>query len=464
MKKRVTALLLCLVMPFSLFLATGCWGGNRRPDHFVMAIFQGGYGREWADELARRFEAETGNLVEVRADAGIIARMETELVHGGGADLYFSHGIPWESFAVRNLLLPLDDLYNSTVENNVTFRDRVIESAIPYSRFNNRYYKVPWTQGVGGIAFNVGMFRANGWAIPQTYDQLITLTNTIRDAQIPAPGSRDGFVRPFVWPGLNQYLWDYVVYEWWAQLEGTSRVRELMSFSHGADTFNPNTHWSGMRDAFGAWHNLIAATPANSISDSNGMTAFSAQAAFINGHAAMMPSAHWLYNEVRERAPIGFEMAIMSTPTLANARPGYEQVNYLVGFGDSAVIPRNALNPDIAKDFLRFMAREDNVLLFKELTRGAHLAFNYPVISDDDQYNTFTQSVNEKLRDSRNFHVYSSHHMAVFLHETLMVWPENDYFYVLAFNDPAIFTPQAVFHGIHQNVLNNWHIWEMAAQ
>ena len=97
-----------------------------------------------------------------------------------------SHDITWQEFAEQGLLENLDDLYASEVEGTgKTFKERLCAGAEEVSKLDDgHYYKVCYTQGAGGLVYNIDMFKANGWEVPTTYAELKALCQTIVDADL----------------------------------------------------------------------------------------------------------------------------------------------------------------------------------------------------------------------------------------------------------------------------------------
>ena len=112
-----------------------------------------------------------------------------------------------------------------------------------------------------------------------------------------------------------------------------------------------------MMQAFDAWVNLIAKNPSYSMEDSVGKQYMAAQMDFLNGFAAMIPSAQWLEMEMFDNLdPAIMEMTLMPAPYLENAKRDSNgdviRVNYAVGAGDSIIIPKGSNNKKISQRIL----------------------------------------------------------------------------------------------------------------
>jgi N-acetylglucosamine transport system substrate-binding protein len=407
-----------------------------------LATYLGGYGRQWITKLAEKFQDENpGVTVDIEASPGLTGEISNRLQNGSNDDIFFSHGISWEKAAVQNQIEPLDDLYNQIVENNLSFAQKIEPSLLRTAKFNDHYYKVPWTNGVGGLVYNAKMFSENGWTVPETYDQLVALCDQIYNAKIKIdptdtkPNAKT--IRPFTW-SADEYYWDYLVFDWWAQLEGTAFFDEYVQLG-SPDLFNPDLH-PGQTQALQAWIDLVAKHPQYSIDDSAGTTYMASQMNFLNGHSAMIPCAQWLEMEMVDNLdPAKMEMRLMPAPLLPNAKKDDQgnpiRVSYSVGAGDSILIPKAAPHKELAKKFLLFLAKDENIKLFTELTHGVMLGFNYENVQfDQTSLTPFSQDVIRINQESHKFNVYTS----AILHldgKISIEWPiENKQHYANSYN------------------------------
>jgi N-acetylglucosamine transport system substrate-binding protein len=444
-----------------------------------ISVYLGGYGQVWINTLARAFEAENeGVHVEIEANPDLASEIPNRLQNQTDDDLFFSHGIAWEKAAVQGQLENLDDLYKMEVENGVKFEDRVESSFLSTAKFNNHYYKVPWTNGAGGLIYNAKMFRENGWEVPTTYEELVALCETIYNAKIKVDPTNTKpnapTIKPFVWSS-ETYYWDYVVYDWWAQLAGVDKIKTYTELG-SAEVFNPNTNPEQMK-AFEAWVNLVAKNPLWSMEDSLGKQYMAAQMDFLNGYAAMIPCAQWLEMEMLSNIdPEIMEMAIMPTPLLKDAKKDNNgnpiRVNYAVGMGDSIIIPSFSKEKDLAKKFLLFMARNENLKAFTEKTNGVMLAMDYSDVHfEDNKLSTFAKGIYEINTNSKKFGLYSSSLLVLdgklsiqWAPEGVQHYPEYFTYYNTSayISNPSTYPEKnllSTFNGVYETVRNNWNKW-----
>lgn len=454
-------------------------GGSTAKDQLYIQIYDGGYGEAWIQKIAADYEAKTNVKVNYNLSISILDRLESDLMSSPDYDIYMSHDINWQSFAANDLLEPLDDLYEREVEGTgKTFSERLVSGATTISREENskgqkHYYRVNYTQGAGGLVYNIDMFQEYGWTVPTTYAELVALAGTITSAQIEVPGTRDTVV-PFAWAGMDrQYYWDYLVFEWWAQLAGLEKVNTFKKYlgptgkySDGYEMFNPDTHYKEFMDAYKMWHDLIALNDAYSTPSAYGNNLFQAQADFANGRAAMIPYAQWAKFETENAIahPLEFDIAMMKTPRATSTAP---YVNYLVGFGDSMIVPRKISDKSkaLAKDFLAYLATYEACATFAEQSKGAFLAFDYQDVelSAEANSDTFIASIKAKLTETTSFNLVSDNPITVWTTNKVMPWIENEYYYAVACSEKTKYTHTIVGPKVYKAAKDGWASWLRAA-
>ena len=188
-----------------------------------------------------------------------------------------------------------------------------------------------------------------------------------------------------------------------------------------------------------------------------------AQMNFVNGYAAMMPCAQWIESEMRDYIdPEVCVMALMPTPFLKNAKKdkdgNYIRVNFQVGGGDSIIIPSCSDNKEAAKEFLRFLARDENCKIFTEQTFGVMLGFNYDNLEGIRNKTQFMDDVFEINKNSVKFNTYSQHAL-VLSGKISLQWPAGGaQMYSELYDDSSISVPQA-FAERYNQIVNSWDVW-----
>lgn len=464
MKKRIS--LLC-ALTFVLALFCGTEVGCKKESHELkLSFYNGGYGSAWAFALAEKYEAETGVKITVDPSATLQADVANMLQNGTDSDIIMSHGISWELPALQGRIEPLDDLYAMECDGG-TVEDRIVPELLNDCKlkFDGKYYKLPWTNGVGGLVYNKVLFDKNGWEVPETYEDLVALCKTIKEAKVVAnpDAPRPIYVEPFAWSG-ETYYWDYLVFDWWAQLEGMEGIRRIKNLE-SAEVFNPQGSYK-LPQAVKLWTDLKVND--YSIKNSSGRDYISAQNDFINGYAAMMPNAQWFESEMRENIdPEVCEMIMMPAPIVPDAKVDDAgnpiRMNYSAGNGDHIIIPASAPNKEEAKKFLAYMFKEENAKLFTGRTLGVMLGAKYESLDGvEDKYLTsFARSVFEINKNSVKFNFYSQNNM-ILNNKLSLEWADtgiNEYA-KLANGETADYTVAGIFESRYNNIKANFDTWK----
>ena len=468
MKKKI--FVLPLALSAGLLSLTGCNGVSRGANEIYVTVYDGGYGTEWIAQVAQDYEAKTGVKVNWTADQSILDRMDTEL-DAPQSDIYMSHDITWQEYAEAGQLEILDDLYESEVEGTgKTFKQRLCQGAEQVSRLEDgHYYKVCYTQGAGGLVYNIDMFQRYNWQVPTTYDELKSLCQQIVSEHRETDDLQD--IIPIAWSGADrEYYWDYIVFEWWAQLGGVSAINKYKAFkgddgkySTGYEVYNPSTNHREFVEAYSKWHELIAVNPTFSNTNPQSTKLVQANSLFASGQAAMIPYAQWAKYEIQQNSGINFNfnVAMMKTPKI---NPTVSDFNYNVGFGDSIIIPSNIpdTSKEIAKDFLRYLAGKEACKTFVDKARGAFLAFDYSIVDLGDLLDdTYIASIYNKLTTCTNINLTSMNPVAYVNSASIMPWIGNDYYYSKAFAAPADakYSATTIGNNLYETARNGWSSW-----
>lgn len=430
MKKLVKLCAMALALVMSMGIIAGCNpdNGGGGGGKLKITFFNGGYGTAWAYAIAEKYTQATGVEIEIDPSETITSDYSNFLENGTDSDIIMSHGIVWELYALQGMIEPLNDLYAMECDGG-TVEDRVVTEILQDCKlkFNDTYYKLPWTNGAGGLVYNQVLFDKYGWEVPETYEDLVALCQTIEEAKIVVdpnlPEHQQRTIKPFAW-SAEHYYWDYLVNDWWAQLQGIDGINAIKQLKN-KEVFDPAGSYK-FDDAVQLWVDLVAPHEVNgemvdySLEGSSGRQYQAAQIDFINGYAAMMPNAHWLESEMRDNIdPEKCILRLMPSPTVPGAKTDANgnviRVNYQVGGGDSIIIPAKADNKEEAKKFLAFMLKEENAKLFTARSLGGMLGVKYTNLDGiEDKYLTpFARDIFEINKTSLKFNLYSQSNLVL---------------------------------------------------
>lgn len=273
MKRKITAVALAATIGASALGFAAC-GSTKAEGELWITYFKGGYGSEWVETLAEKFSEEYGVTVKADGDTQLINSVTNMMKNGTDYDLIFCHDITWEDYVAPGYIYCLDDLYSTVVDDSgTTFADRIWDEDVlasasyPDANGVKHYYKVPWTIGTAGIAYNLTvMDRIDAWlaktngqtylattegggdtnrrwnrTAPVDYYELLQYCTDIVAANLSVdpdePTSEK--IAPFTWSGLaEEWQWDYVVFDWWGQLAGPETMNTFKNFGNVDENFN----------------------------------------------------------------------------------------------------------------------------------------------------------------------------------------------------------------------------------
>ncbi|XFA98604.1 ABC transporter substrate-binding protein [Candidatus Izemoplasma sp. B36] len=430
-------ILLIFVMFISLMTFVGCGEKTTTIEKDILRIgfVEAGYGRDWLVEWANDYQAENPNVeIILEGNPNMTANVGPKIENSSDlADVYFLLETNWQKWATMGYLEPLDDLYASEVEDGVTLEDKLIDEVVDFGLINDHYYSLPWNDGVTGIVYNAGMFEDKGWEVPETFDELVALTEQIK--------TEGAGIKPFTWPGQYSAYWNFAVYGWWAQIEGIEGMNEFFRFE-SPDVFLQQ----GKLKAMQAYETLIG-DQSNSINGVNGLIHTQAQMQFVNGLAAMIPNGIWIEKEMEAAIPEGFEMKMMQLPTLEGAVE--TKINNSM-LGDFIIIPKEAANKELAKDFLLFISRDAELIKYTEMT-GSPRPFEYDP-TQIEGLSPFVQSCLQIWKESTNLYIISKNPM--YFGNLLNTFPKSGPLYGDIYLGDE--TAQSVIQGDYDYVVQNW--------
>lgn len=439
--------------------------------------FKGGYGDEWLKAMEEKFEKDYPGvdviLIPSSNETDFTQTISTTL-NTSPDDIYICHNIPYERLSVKNLVMNLDSLYNSVIytdtkntettddDTPVRFVDRIAASSLNMVRFNGHYVAIPEIQGAGGIAYNKTLFDANGWEIPETYEELVALAKTISEGNFKnADGEK---VYPFVWSGTTAYMWDSFVYDMWVQIAGIDEFNTFMKYE-SKDLFD-SSKYPALKQAWTYWYDLVCVNQEYSHPQSLGLDHLQANTAFAAGQAAMMPASCWTANEIGADLleAFGTDVGLIPTPFVKEAKKDEDgnpiRVAYDMAGKDCMIIAQKGKNKQVAVEFFKWMALEENARLFPENTNGLHLAIKYDFeYLKEHETTTWAKDTVNLLSSSTRFNLYSSSPLVYNAGTPLSPYPEGN-MYLEAFEeygDPEnAKTPDGVFASRWEKINAEW--------
>ena len=159
-----------------------------------IAVFEGGYGSAYWDEIIKRFEdAYPGVTVNMQISPKIGDIIRPQIVAGNVPDFISmndndSTGLI-SSMVKEHALMDLSDVFEEGgIDDDTPLKDQVIDGLLdsakcsPYG--DGKIYIAPFDASPMGLVYNKTLFEENGWEVPTTYDELKELCGKIQDAGI----------------------------------------------------------------------------------------------------------------------------------------------------------------------------------------------------------------------------------------------------------------------------------------
>ncbi|GKX31501.1 hypothetical protein SH1V18_39810 [Vallitalea longa] len=309
-----------------------------------VAVFQGGFGREYWDEVAAAFEkANEGVKVEVIADPNIGDRIRNDILGNESPDFVYLSSRD-KSGATQALIK--DKAIADITDVMEKVQDKLIDGTLdnfllrPYE--DKKVYLAPFNFSSLGLWYNKNYFDTNSIKAPVTWDDFFALQDKITDRSLITyagiyPGYLEGLVFPALASGAGAETFDkFIQYD----------VEVLKS--------------EELKSIIKQFENIASSKAI--MNGTAGIDHTTSQADFLMGKAAMIPNGSWIANEMKD-APReeGFTWGFGAAPVLSE-----DDEKYLVASIDEMYIPKAAKNQELAKKFLEFLYSDEAVQLQAE--------------------------------------------------------------------------------------------------
>ena len=457
--KRFLAALLGLITFVTCFATTGCNNSGvsdeQKQNALIIEYYKAGYGELWIQKLAAAYTEKYGQEVITLPRSGDkgIENMSTTF-HSGASetDLFFTKGANFADIykggqASTNYYTDITDVYETTIEGeNVKVKDKMYDAFEQFYKmpsegkyYDDKYYFFPWVTGMMGIVVNMNVWNevAQGKSFPRTTDEFIELCASVK-------GVKEG-VAPFIFSLSDEYFTPYYQV-FMNQYEGNARMDK---FYQGYNPFGKRygtdmVAYDGFEKALNFFEKLLVKEKVDGKDvykymhkDSVSIDFQGMQGSFLNGSALFSINGDWLENEMIKKYP-NVNLQMLKTPVLSAVAdkcsfaesPNKEQilrdiidyvdgtvetkpagctdadieyirearaVEYVTGNELVSYIPTYSNQIPAAKNFLKFMASDEGMKIFRDNTLGCELPFNYTVKSQATGVTSFRQSINSIL-------------------------------------------------------------------
>jgi len=161
------------------------------------------------------------------------------------------------------------------------------------------------------------------------------------------------------------------------------------------------------------------------------------------------------------------DTGIIPTPFVKEAKKDDKgnpiRIAYDMAGKDSMIIAQKGANKDVAVEFLRWMALEENALLFPQNTNGLLLAMRYDFdnLVNNVADTTWAREMFSLLSQAKRFNLYSTSPLVYNAGTPLSPYPEGN-FYLEAYefygNPEKERTPDIVFNNRWNKINTDWQL------
>ena len=325
-----------------------------------LALFQGGYGADYWEEIISRFEEKYPDVhVNYKINPKIGDLIRPQIISGDVPDLIY-HNMGQSDGVVLGLikdkeLLELTDLFEeNALDKEEKLKDIMLAGKLeskayaPYG--DGKIYLAPLNTSPTGLIYNKALFEEKGWEVPETWDEFFALGDVAKEdgrALITFPGIYPTYCENF----LNTSI---------ADAAGMDALNDIFDYKEGS--FSNDKVMQVLK-------NIEKIKTGGYLMDgSTGLNHTQSQSEMMLGKALFIPNGTWIENEMKD-APReneeNFEFALLPGLKLNADDPDFVSTSI-----EQLSIPKNAKNPEAAKEFIRFIYTDDSVRLFGEKAQG----------------------------------------------------------------------------------------------
>jgi len=335
-----------------------------------IAVFQGGYGREYWDEIVREFEsAYPGVKVNMTNSPRIGDVVRPQIVAGNPPDFLVvvdteQSGL-MTSLVKEKGLLDISDVFESkALDKDQLLKDMVLPGMLESTRFSpyqdGKIYLAPFNAGPMGLIYNKKLFRDKGWKLPETWDEFFALNEELKKEEndlVETNGEKTKRAL-FTYQGIYPDYLEEIMYPSLANAAGIDHLKKIFAYEPGSfKTYNVKK----VLDTFAKM-----GTQGYLMEGTVDLNHTQSQTDMMLGKAIFIVNATWMENEMKNSPrEEGFEFGMIPVPVFNKGDKRYILTSY-----EQFSIPVRAKNPELAKEFLKFLYTDQSVKLFAEKSNG----------------------------------------------------------------------------------------------
>jgi len=296
---------------------------------------------DYIKEVISEFEAENPDIkINLSLVSDPEGQIKQQIAAGGGPDIINTTSTDTYLFASADYLIPLDD-YAKQYNWDERF-DQWVKDTLSY---DEKWYGLPGQMDAMVVYYNVSMFEENGWEIPTTYDELVSLCEAMTEKG----------VFPFTY-GVSDYK---IANQWWISQAFCAGLgqEDMHKLLQGEMDWTSDEVRDTVEKFIHLWQNNYI------YKDSAAITLDDARSLFTTGKAAMFMTGSWDVTTLDDSIT-GFDWNVYQMPSW---REGVDSV-LPVALGGSCSINTRCENPDAAAKFLDYMYQPEVAARMLEFT------------------------------------------------------------------------------------------------
>ncbi len=430
--KKTVSLLMGLLLAFGSGAAlAGCGSsesGGATEGCLTIRYFKGGYGDDWLKSSVKNFLAEkkgvdpseikSGSDYKLIEDSAITANQGNYFKGNSVPDILMTQG-GYEQYIEKGYIANLNSVYDTEVEkldgSKIAIKDYILPEAYQSVRRRMKYgrgevysWVMPWSAECFSLAYNADLMaetihtdsgyevgsdivvgQAWGERTPETVNELLAYF-----ADVNAGSS--GKV-PFGWcynAEVTNHL-EFIVNVWWAQIQGT-KISKIEGEGSYYDFFNFNSldllDQTGIEMGIDTLRSLVLDKPgeegAKYINSDNEHNLMNTDLALYSQNAANGKFAVWVAGDYFENEfdpYVNAKMMFVPNAIGADGKLTTEKITY-ARTDEAFYVPEQAVNKELAKEFLAYMCNEKELLNYTKLCGGLR-PFDYNPLQLDATHN-----------------------------------------------------------------------------
>ncbi|GAA2052701.1 N-acetylglucosamine/diacetylchitobiose ABC transporter substrate-binding protein [Catenulispora yoronensis] len=315
--------------------------GVKDSDPLDVYVFKGGYGDDYAKAFEDMYKSQhSGSTVTHKGSQDVTGDLQPRFNAGNPPDVIDDSGAKQLKLDVLNKsgqLTNLDKLLDapSIDDPSKKVRDTLLPGTVEIGLLGSSMFSLNYAFTVWGLWYSSTLFTKNGWTIPKTWDDFMTLCATIKGTGMA----------PFCHQGKYPYYMMVPLMDLVAKNGGPDVMTAI-------DNLEPNAWKSdAVKNSVDAIYMLV--DKGYMLPGTEGLTHIQSQTQWNQGKAAIIPCGSWLENEQLAATPADFGMAVFAMPSLTGDK--MPQTAIRAGAGEPFIVPAKAKNQAGGLEFLRIM-------------------------------------------------------------------------------------------------------------